>query len=63
MSEVEMKLRYALAKQIPAMESGFDILTSYGSLHVTEVDAHAVARLLEKRFKQRLSERRSNNNG
>lgn len=63
MNEVEMKLRYALAKQIPDMESGFDILTSYGSLHVTEGDANAVAQLLEKRFKQRLSERRSTNNG
>lgn len=63
MNEAEMKLRYALAKQIPDMASGFDILTSYGSLHINGQDADAVARLLEKRFKQRLSERRSNDNG
>ncbi|WP_017922241.1 hypothetical protein [Burkholderia glumae] len=32
-------LRYALAKQVPAMESGFTIQTSYGELAISAEDA------------------------
>ena len=37
-------LRYALAKQVPAMERGFTIHTSYGDI---EIDAEDAGRLAE----------------
>ncbi|MCG5073044.1 hypothetical protein [Paraburkholderia tagetis] len=33
------RIGYALAKQVPAMERGFTIQTSYGDLHIDAEDA------------------------
>lgn len=38
-------LRYALAKQVPAMERGFTIQTSYGDLVIDTEDADHFAAL------------------
>ncbi|KWE77265.1 hypothetical protein WL78_00445 [Burkholderia ubonensis] len=38
-------LRYALAKQVPAMERGFTIQTSYGDLVIDAEDAGRFAAL------------------
>lgn len=58
----DQELGYALAKQLPDMTRGFDVLTNYGSLYVSEEDAEVVVRLLEERFEQRLSEQRRSHN-
>ncbi|KVQ01856.1 hypothetical protein WJ96_33225 [Burkholderia ubonensis] len=39
-------LRYALAKQVPAMERGFTIQTNYGSIEIAAEDAERVASIV-----------------
>lgn len=39
------RLGYALAKQVPAMERGFTIATSYGDIEMTGPDAVLIARM------------------
>lgn len=57
----ELRLSYALSKQIPDIEErGCEIHTSYGDLELSDADARAVARLLQKRFERRLARHRRN---
>lgn len=45
MSNEQERLSYALAKQVPAMERGFTISTSYGDIEVDAEDAEQFQRL------------------
>ena len=45
MSTVTAPLSYALAKQVPAMERGFTISTSYGDIEVAAEDADPFRRM------------------
>ena len=45
MSTVTDTLSYALAKQVPAMERGFTISTSYGDIEIAAEDADPFRRI------------------
>ncbi len=46
---------YALAKQVPAMQSGFTISTNYGDIEITDPDeCRAVADVVRAVLEQRL---------
>lgn len=47
-------LRYALAKQVPAMRDGLTLETTYGSLDLVGSDAAQVAELVEKLLQAKL---------
>ncbi|WP_150615200.1 hypothetical protein, partial [Pandoraea terrigena] len=47
-------ISYALAKQVPAMESGFTISTSYGDIQISAADARAVASVVERILTRKL---------
>lgn len=55
MSTVTAPLSYALAKQVPAMERGFTISTSYGDIEVAADDAEAFQRLAMLMLTQKLA--------
>ncbi len=55
MSTVTDTLSYALAKQVPAMERGFTISTSYGDIEVAADDAEAFQRLAKRMLTQKLA--------
>ena len=55
MSTVTDTLSYALAKQVPAMERGFTISTSYGDIEVAAEDAEAFQRLAKLMLNQKLA--------
>ena len=55
MSTVTDPLNYALAKQVPAMERGFTISTSYGDIEVAADDAEAFQRLAMLMLTQKLA--------
>ena len=55
MSTVTAPLSYALAKQVPAMERGFTISTSYGDIEVAADDAEAFQRLTKLMLTQKLA--------
>lgn len=54
--EQALQLTYALAKQVPAMASGFNIHTSYGDIEIDGEDAQhiasAVRAVLERKLKR-----------
>lgn len=49
------QIRYALAKQVPAMERGFTIGTSYGDLVIDPEDAEDFAALAKIILQARLA--------
>lgn len=49
------RLSYALAKQIPDMERGFTIQTSYGDLHIEAEDAPRFVALARSILQRRLA--------
>ena len=53
-AEVE-RIRYALAKQVPAMECGFTIQTSYGELRIEANDAPRFAALARTTLQKQLN--------
>ena len=55
MSTEQNRLSYALAKQVPAMERGFTISTSYGDIEVAADDAEAFQRLAKLMLTQKLA--------
>lgn len=48
------ELGYALAKQVPAMERGFTIQTSYGELRIDAEDAPRIARVIRSSLQKQL---------
>lgn len=48
-------LDYALAKQVPDMENGFTISTSYGFIRIDAEDALAFARLASELLTKKLT--------
>lgn len=54
MNELEMRVSYALSKQVPAMERGFTISTSYGDIEVSQEEAAAFAEVARVMFAERL---------
>ncbi|KHK58137.1 hypothetical protein PI86_11030 [Burkholderia sp. A9] len=46
---------YALAKQVPDMERGFTIQTSYGNIEIGAEDAGQVAALVRKILQRKLA--------
>ena len=48
MSTEQERISYALAKQVPAMERGFTISTSYGDIQIAADDAEAFQRLANR---------------
>ncbi|NHV27691.1 hypothetical protein [Burkholderia sp. D-99] len=48
-------LRYALAKQVPAMERGFTIQTSYGDLKIDAEDAGRIAAAVKLALTRKLN--------
>ena len=55
MSTEQERLSYALAKQVPAMASGFTISTSYGDVEIAADDAEAFQRLAKLMLSQKLA--------
>ena len=55
MSTVTDTLSYALAKQVPAMERGFTISTSYGDIWIDADDAEPFQRLAKLMLTQKLA--------
>ncbi len=55
MSKEQERLSYALAKQVPAMERGFTISTSYGDIEVDAEDAEQFQRLAKLMLNQKLA--------
>lgn len=49
------RLSYALAKQVPAMECGFTISTSYGDIEIVAEDAEQFQRLAKRMLNQKLA--------
>ncbi len=54
MTDDELHLRYALAKQVPDMCSGVTLHTNYGEVTLCERDAEQVAMLVRKLLQARL---------
>lgn len=48
MTDEELRLRYALAKQVPDMCRGITLHTNYGDVTLYERDAEQVATLVRK---------------
>lgn len=48
-------LEYALAKQIPSMDRGFDIATSYGTITIEAEDSGRVIKALRKTLERKLA--------
>ena len=48
------RLSYALAKQVPDMERGFCIETSYGEIEIDADDAEVIAEAVRKVLRRRL---------
>ena len=55
MSTEQERISYALAKQVPAMERGFTISTSYGDIQFDAEDAEAFQRLAKRMLTQKLA--------
>lgn len=55
MSTEQERISYALAKQVPAMERGFTISTSYGDIQIDAEDAEAFQRLAKLMLNQKLA--------
>ncbi|MGF6694792.1 hypothetical protein M2318_004881 [Metapseudomonas resinovorans] len=56
-----MDLEYALAKQVPAMEEGFHILTKYGDIRIGPEQAPAVINAVRKVILQQLKTMKAQN--
>ena len=54
MTDEELRLRYALAKQVPDMRRGVTLHTNYGDVTLCERDAERVAALVCKLLETRL---------
>jgi hypothetical protein len=54
MTDDEMHLRYALAKQVPDMCRGVTLHTNYGDVTLYERDAEQVAALVQRLLEARL---------
>jgi hypothetical protein len=52
----EERVRYALAKQVPAMQEEVTLHTSYGELTLYEEDAARVAAVVEKIMQKKLKQ-------
>jgi hypothetical protein len=52
----EERVRYALAKQVPAMRTEVTLHTSYGEFTLYEEDAARVAAVVEKIMQRKLKE-------
>lgn len=59
MNQQEMQVSYGLNKQVPAMERGFTISTSYGDIEVSADEAQVFAELARSMFAKRLQEARA----
>ena len=55
MSTEQERISYALAKQVPAMERGFTISTSYGDIQIDAEDTEAFQRLAKLMLTQKLT--------
>ncbi len=55
MSTEQERISYALAKQVPAMERGFTISTSYGDIWIDAGDAEPFQRLAKLMLNQKLA--------
>ena len=55
MSTEQERISYALAKQVPAMERGFTISTSYGDIQIDAEDAEPFQRLAKLMLTQKLA--------
>ena len=55
MSTEQERISYALSKQVPAMERGFTISTSYGDIEVDAEDAEQFQRLAKLMLNQKLA--------
>ena len=55
MSTEQERISYALAKQVPAMERGFTISTSYGDIQIDAGDAEPFQRLAKLMLTQKLA--------
>ena len=63
MSNLIDTLGYALAKQVPAMERGFTIQTSYGEIEIDAGDAARVAAVVRDVLARRLAAVRMEGHG
>lgn len=52
----EQRVRYALAKQVPAMRTEVTLHTSYGEFTLYEEDAARVAAVVEKIMQRKLKQ-------
>ncbi|MCY1306912.1 hypothetical protein D9M70_567990 [compost metagenome] len=52
--ERELELRYAMAKQVPDMERGFSIHTSYGDIQIAAEHAQKIIPAVRKLLEQQL---------
>lgn len=48
-------LKYALAKQLPSMERGFEVATSYGTFSIDAEDSAPVIKALTKILERNLA--------
>lgn len=48
-------LEYALAKQVPSMERGFEIATSYGTFTIEAEDSDRVIKAVKKTLERKLA--------
>ena len=55
MSTEQERISYALAKQVPAMERGLTISTSYGDIWIDADDAEPFQRLAKLMLNQKLA--------
>lgn len=55
MSTEQDRLSYALAKQVPAMERGFTLSTSYGDIEIDADDAEPFQRLAKRMLIEKLA--------
>lgn len=48
-------LKYALAKQLPSMERGFEVATSYGTFTIEAEDSAPVIKALTRMMERKLA--------
>jgi hypothetical protein len=48
-------LKYALAKQVPSMDRGFEISTSYGTFTIDAEDSAQIIKALTKTLERKLA--------
>ena len=59
--ERDLELRYALAKQVPDMERGFTIETSYGAIRISAEHAQKIIPTVRKLLEQQLKALKAQN--